>query len=324
PLCTHCKTFGHSTLSCKFRPRTDDEIATNIVKEATNVNGSGVTVLSFDLNEGFVFMGKKNKPVITQNRSAPVKNDNYNKSNFYGMRGKGVDNGRRQLAGNQKQYGNGQVFNDTGNFWRNIQGNNASNRQMSNKNMGLKNSGGNSKYNNGVEWQRRILNLILFHLDPIIEDDEGDVESDVEGIAMDTKPEFDVNAVNESEINTATCNDVSNGSVIVFLVIGVRLLTVPLVLVVMHCFVDPVNGDHGFFCSFVYASVNTVDRRCLWKSLNIFKGIVKDMPWTILGDFNVCLDPSERSCGSSKFTTTMDDFRDCVEEIEVDDIAMTG
>nr|GFD17354.1 hypothetical protein [Tanacetum cinerariifolium] len=114
------------------------------------------------------------------------------------------------------------------------------------------------------------------------------------------------------------------GSVIVFLVIGVGLLTVPLDLVVMHCFVDPVNGDSGFFCSFVYASVNTVDRRCLWKSLNIFKGIVKDMPWTILGDFNVCLDPSKRSCGSSKFTTAMADFRDCVEEIEVDDIAMTG
>nr|GEY39276.1 hypothetical protein CTI12_AA318980 [Tanacetum cinerariifolium] len=134
--------------------------------------------------------------------------------------------------------------------------------------------------------------------------DEGDVESDVEGIAMDMKPEFNVNAINESEIKIATCDDVSNG--------------------VMHCFVDPVNGDPGFFCSFVYASVNTVDRRCLWKSLNIFKGIVKDMPWTILGDFNVCLDPSEKSCGSSKFTFAMADFRDSMEEIEVDDIAMTG
>nr|GFB63275.1 RNA-directed DNA polymerase, eukaryota, reverse transcriptase zinc-binding domain protein [Tanacetum cinerariifolium] len=52
---------------------------------------------------------------------------------------------------------------------------------------------------------------------------------------------------------------------------------------VMHCFVDPVNGDPRFFCSFVYAFVNTVDRRCLRKSLSIFKGIVKDKPWTILG-----------------------------------------
>nr|GFD41069.1 hypothetical protein [Tanacetum cinerariifolium] len=93
-----------------------------ILEDAINVNGSGVTVSSSDLNDGFVFVGKKNKPVISQNRSAP---GNYNKSNFYGMRGEGVDNGKRKLAGNQKQYGNGLVFNDYGNFRRNIQGNNA-------------------------------------------------------------------------------------------------------------------------------------------------------------------------------------------------------
>nr|GEZ27004.1 hypothetical protein [Tanacetum cinerariifolium] len=252
PLCTHYKIFGHSTLSCKFRPRTDDEIATNIVKEAINVNGSRVTVSSSNLNDGFVFVGNKNKPVITQNRSAPV---NYNKSNFYGMRGKGVDNGRRQLAGNQKQYGNGQVFNDSGNFRRNIQGNNASNRQMSKNIMGLKNSSGNSKHNNRVEWQKKNSKsntgngfaqgnvgkkpLYQYRNDPNFKpkvlvrgfgsnnnvnrvSDETiniknsfnvlrDVESDVEGIAMDMKPEFDVNAVNESEINTTTCDDVSNG-----------------------------------------------------------------------------------------------------------------
>nr|GFA81144.1 hypothetical protein [Tanacetum cinerariifolium] len=196
PLCTHCKTFGHSTLSCKFRPRTDDEIATNTVKDAINVNGSVVTVSR-------------------------------------------VDNGKRQLAGNQKQYGNGLVFNDYGNFRRNIQGNNASNRHMSNKNVGLKNSGGNSKHNKvwpelkeevdilmeagiypskqvRMDWSIHQMdyfykNCHKFHLDPIIKDDEGDVESDVEGIAMDMKPEFDVNAVNGSEIKTATCDDVSNG-----------------------------------------------------------------------------------------------------------------
>nr|GFD03660.1 P-loop containing nucleoside triphosphate hydrolase [Tanacetum cinerariifolium] len=49
---------------------------------------------------------------------------------------------------------NGQVFNDSGNFRRNIQGNNA-NRQMSKNYMGLKNSDGNAKHNNGVEWQKK-------------------------------------------------------------------------------------------------------------------------------------------------------------------------
>ncbi|GKE26448.1 RNA-directed DNA polymerase, eukaryota, reverse transcriptase zinc-binding domain protein [Tanacetum coccineum] len=92
----------------------------------------------------------------------------------------------------------------------------------------------------------------------------------------------------------------------------------------MHCFIEPVNGDPGFFCSFVYAFVHTVDRRSLWKALKIHKGLVRDRPWTILGDFNACLDPSERSSGCSKFTSAMADFRDCVTDIDAEDIAMTG
>ncbi|GKG27509.1 RNA-directed DNA polymerase, eukaryota, reverse transcriptase zinc-binding domain protein, partial [Tanacetum coccineum] len=54
------------------------------------------------------------------------------------------------------------------------------------------------------------------------------------------------------------------------------------------------------------------------------KGLVKNRLWIILGDFNACLEPYERSSGSSKFTSAMADFRDCVADIEVEDIAMTG
>nr|GFC27204.1 hypothetical protein [Tanacetum cinerariifolium] len=247
---------GHSTLSCKFRPRTDDEIATNTVKEAIHVNGFGVTVSSSDLNEGFVFVGKKNKPVITQNISAPVKNDNYNKSNFYGMRGKGVDNRRRQLAGNQKQYGNGQVFNDTGNFWRNIQGNNASNRQISNKN-------GNVckkplyQYRNDPNFKPKFLvrGSVFNNNVNRVSDETINIKNSFNVLSNDGDDTDDMGGIN--------VNDEFESKV-------------------THCFVDPVNGDLGFFCSFVYAFVNTVDRRCLWKSLSIFKGIVKDKPWTIL------------------------------------------
>ncbi|GJS82595.1 RNA-directed DNA polymerase, eukaryota, reverse transcriptase zinc-binding domain protein [Tanacetum coccineum] len=64
--------------------------------------------------------------------------------------------------------------------------------------------------------------------------------------------------------------------------------------------------------------------RSLWKSLSIHKNVVKDRSWTILDDFNACLYPSERSSRGSKFTTAMHDFRDCVEEIEVEDISMTS
>nr|GEU35244.1 hypothetical protein [Tanacetum cinerariifolium] len=295
PLCTHCKTFGHSTLSCKIRPRTDDEISTNTIKEAINVNSSGVTDSSADLNEG-------------------------------------VDNGRRQLVENQKQYGNGQKKNSKLNAGTGFAQGNVGKKPLyqyrndpnfsCNDGDDTDDMGGinvNDEFESKVwpelkeevdilmeasiypskqvrmDWSIHQMdyfykNCHKFHLDPIIEDDEGDVESDVEGIAMDMKLKFDVNDVNKSEINTATFFVVflrlmfKRGtylrSVIVFLVIGVRLLTAPLVLL--------------------------------------------DKPWTILDDFNACLDPSERSRGSSKFTTAVADFRDCVEDIEVEDIAMTG
>ncbi|GKB93010.1 RNA-directed DNA polymerase, eukaryota, reverse transcriptase zinc-binding domain protein [Tanacetum coccineum] len=93
---------------------------------------------------------------------------------------------------------------------------------------------------------------------------------------------------------------------------------------VLHCFVEPVNEESSLFCSFVYTAVHTVDRISLWKALHKHKLAVKDCPWVILGDFNACLDPSERSSGCSKITTAMNDFRDCVSDIEVEDIAMSG
>ncbi|GJR40035.1 RNA-directed DNA polymerase, eukaryota, reverse transcriptase zinc-binding domain protein [Tanacetum coccineum] len=93
---------------------------------------------------------------------------------------------------------------------------------------------------------------------------------------------------------------------------------------VVHCYVEPINGGSCFFCSFVYAAIHTVDRRSLWKALHKHKFVIKDRPWVILGDFNACLDPSERSSGCSKVTTAMCDFRECVTDIEVDDIAMNG
>lgn len=93
---------------------------------------------------------------------------------------------------------------------------------------------------------------------------------------------------------------------------------------VIHCFVEPLNGDKSFHCSFIYAFVHTVDRRSLWKSLQRHKRTIKNEPWVILGDFNATLDPSEKSTGGSKITTAMSDFMDCIEDIEMEDIAMSG
>ncbi|GKG10907.1 RNA-directed DNA polymerase, eukaryota, reverse transcriptase zinc-binding domain protein, partial [Tanacetum coccineum] len=47
-------------------------------------------------------------------------------------------------------------------------------------------------------------------------------------------------------------------------------------------------------------------------------------PWIILSDFNATLDPSEKSSSGSKVTTSINDFRECVTDIDMEDIDMSG
>nr|GFB14911.1 hypothetical protein [Tanacetum cinerariifolium] len=47
----------------------------------------------------------------------------------------------------------------------------------------------------------------------------------------------------------------------------------------IHCFVELINGDLSFYCSFVYAHIHTVDRRSLWKSLRKYKQSLRNSPW---------------------------------------------
>lgn len=68
---------------------------------------------------------------------------------------------------------------------------------------------------------------------------------------------------------------------------------------VIHCFIKPLKGQKCFFLSVVYANNNYVPRRYLLDDLKVFKNVGQSSPWTLLGDFNCILDPSERTAGSS-------------------------
>ncbi|PWA92653.1 hypothetical protein CTI12_AA078740 [Artemisia annua] len=75
PLCTFCKTFGHTTMSCKSRPRKVEEMAANVVKESAVMNESVVAkgkTIAVD-GEGFSVVGKKNKPLVNSSSVAPTK-----------------------------------------------------------------------------------------------------------------------------------------------------------------------------------------------------------------------------------------------------------
>ncbi|GJV25697.1 putative RNA-directed DNA polymerase [Tanacetum coccineum] len=450
PLCTHCKTFGHSTVACKVRLQTEEEKAAAILKETLKVNDVPKDSVVSDLNNnGFVMVGKKNKPIV--NKHMPSQVNSQVKQGFNGQNRGGFNFGRQFGSGfyNQNKQGN--------QFWQagkgsNKQGSGVVKEKAQQQEVLLKKNGdakNNSKNVNSsdVEGQKKSLrhlsqdlnfkpkvlvrgsglgsdlkknqedvvpfsnpfdelfddamnaefessiwpklhseidelmetgvypskevravwslcqaeyfynNCHKYHIDPSYEDEEDDVISEVDGIAFDMKPEYEVinagvlenksanipNVFNETHIqkknlakicrrvlgnwdwvsNNSSC---TGGTRIIVgwdpNIVNVKVLDQS--AQVMHCFIEPVNGDSGFFCSFVYAFVHTVDRRSLWKALKIHKGLVRNRPWTILGDFNACLDPSERSSGCSKFTSAMADFRDCVADIDVEDIAMTG
>ncbi|PWA61234.1 hypothetical protein CTI12_AA374290 [Artemisia annua] len=104
PLCTFGKTFGHNTVCCKSRPRKEEEIAANIIKEAIMMKDSRVSkgkdVVVDD--EGFSVFGKKNRFVVNNSFFAPTKPGNGSDKH-----GKVQYNAKSNLGGNHT-FGSGQ------------------------------------------------------------------------------------------------------------------------------------------------------------------------------------------------------------------------
>nr|GEZ54369.1 RNA-directed DNA polymerase, eukaryota, reverse transcriptase zinc-binding domain protein [Tanacetum cinerariifolium] len=83
------------------------------------------------------------------------------------------------------------------------------------------------------------------------------------------------------------------------------------------CKMKAVRGELFMFCTIVYASNGGNERIELWKDLRLYSRMVGSFSWAILGDMNVTLDPKEHSA----MTKDMIDFKECVNDIEVDDVA---
>ncbi|GJZ66902.1 hypothetical protein Tco_0630142 [Tanacetum coccineum] len=78
------------------------------------------------------------------------------------------------------------------------------------------------------------------------------------------------------------------------------------------------------FCSFIYAHNRYTQHHELWRSLCKHKCFIRNRPWCMLGDFNAALKLEDMSVGSSNFDIAMREFNECVEEIEVSDVARSG
>ncbi|KAJ9535362.1 hypothetical protein OSB04_un001524 [Centaurea solstitialis] len=93
---------------------------------------------------------------------------------------------------------------------------------------------------------------------------------------------------------------------------------------VVHTHILHIESKRWFHCSFIYAANEVVNRRELWDQLVLHKGVVKLDPWLIMGDFNVGLHPSDSSRGSSVVSIGMQEFRDCINAIEMEDLNHHG
>ncbi|GKA50944.1 RNA-directed DNA polymerase, eukaryota, reverse transcriptase zinc-binding domain protein [Tanacetum coccineum] len=372
PQCTHCKIFGHTYLAFKIRPRTDEEIAARVLKDALKVNKCDVKAD----NDGFVVVGKKNKIVGVQSNFKKNSNQYRNVNNT--SQNRGFQSSGRSYAGNGRfNYGGRGLYQQD----RNVGGGGFKNQSNSTQSKGYGGSVGslqkgnlksvnevvpvqkkvdkkfdvvlkpplNSKYNanflpkvlvkgsgsskpvdvvdenvsvknsfqvfddhdivdkdecfldsvdeeyRSIVWpklkseveevmrsgvypskpvrsNRSLSQLDYFYnncpkygMELYVEDDE-DVESENEGMVVEMMSDIDCDLVPDLVSNASSCDDGTG------IVIGW----------------DP-NAEFG--------------RKAIWKDLIKHSLVVKDAPWALLGDFNVILEPSERSFGSFSIST---------------------
>ncbi|GJV18295.1 hypothetical protein Tco_1367315 [Tanacetum coccineum] len=89
---------------------------------------------------------------------------------------------------------------------------------------------------------------------------------------------------------------------------------------VVHVKIKHKTDKKILFFSFVYASNSAIERRRLWNDLGIHKLVTRDIPWILMGDFNVALNLEDVHSGVSSISTPMYEFKDCVANIKVMDI----
>nr|GEX06939.1 hypothetical protein [Tanacetum cinerariifolium] len=93
---------------------------------------------------------------------------------------------------------------------------------------------------------------------------------------------------------------------------------------VMHTQVIIKADKKMLFCSFVYAGNEYIQRRILWHNLEVHNAHVCGHSWVLMGDFNAALNLEDCHAGSSRISISMREFKECVGNIEVQDVNSSG
>nr|GEY68557.1 RNA-directed DNA polymerase, eukaryota, reverse transcriptase zinc-binding domain protein [Tanacetum cinerariifolium] len=92
----------------------------------------------------------------------------------------------------------------------------------------------------------------------------------------------------------------------------------------IFCEIHTINDNNKMFCTFIYDAYGGKERKELWKDLHIHRRIAGNDAWVVLGDMNVTLSPNEHSSESSSMISDMNDFKDCINSLEVEDLESSG
>ena len=90
------------------------------------------------------------------------------------------------------------------------------------------------------------------------------------------------------------------------------------------CYITILKDNSSFFCSAIYASNNQVDRRVLWSHLQLCASRVGSKPLFFMGDFNTTRFASEKNGGNMNTDTVMEEFHECLFNLEIVDIPFLG
>ncbi|GKA46099.1 RNA-directed DNA polymerase, eukaryota, reverse transcriptase zinc-binding domain protein [Tanacetum coccineum] len=87
---------------------------------------------------------------------------------------------------------------------------------------------------------------------------------------------------------------------------------------------NQIQDNKRMYVSVVYGENVPKARINLWKNLLEHKVVVGDSPWVMLGDFNIILKIIEHSNGVNTRGDGLQDFVECVEDLEMEDLNMYG
>ncbi|GJT94359.1 hypothetical protein Tco_1089877 [Tanacetum coccineum] len=299
------------------RPTSEEEIAVKVLRDALKVNNplSGKEVNGDANDDGFTTVRKKNKPISGQgsfkHNGVNGRNDNFSvhkrgckiiEEQILSNRWK--PKGFEKNNGVQKGIGASVSVEDAGQFKKKVV---KKQEGLEELNLPMKNSFQALKDQDMESNEDCFLNSVddeyIYVVWPKLKSEVEDVMKSVQ--AMDWFS------------NSASCEG-ETGIVVGWDPNVVRIMLHSQSSQLMNVFAEGINGNQKFFSSFVYGHYKEYGRKDLWKDLVKHSVAVKDSPWTLLGDFNVILDPCKRSFGSSGVSAGMVEFRDCISKFELD------